>query len=187
MQMKESDKLNQKLTDKIINVAYGNAGIVDRIYIFFKAKADGKANSLLNEYRNTAISVHNLKQEEVPDYIIAKAKSITGGTGQNEFIPSHISYGVFSFLSTKVIPATVLGILFIFIVSFLILREPSPSHKYSKAEIELAEKQLKLSLAIVGKAFQKAEKSFSEEVLNNQINKNLNRGYFLVTNILIGG
>jgi len=185
--MKESDKLNQKLTDKIINVAYGNAGIVDRIYIFFKAKADGKANSLLNEYRNTAISVHNLKQEEVPDYIIAKAKSITGGTGQNEFIPSHISYGVFSFLSTKVIPATVLGILFIFIVSFLILREPSPSHKYSKAEIELAEKQLKQSLAIVGKAFQKAEKSFSEEVLNNQINKNLNRGYFLVNNILIGG
>ena len=79
------------------------------------------------------------------------------------------------------------GILILLIVSFLLVRVPTQTPKYSKAEIELAEKQLKQSFAILGKAFQTAEKSFSEEVLNNQINKKLNRGYYLVNNILIGG
>ncbi len=79
------------------------------------------------------------------------------------------------------------AILALFIISVFLFRNPTPAHKYSKAEIELAEKQLKKSLAIVGKAFQNAENSFNKEVLKDQINKNLNRGYYLVNNILIGG
>jgi hypothetical protein len=51
----------------------------------------------------------------------------------------------------------------------------------------LAEIQLRQSLAIVGKVFTKVEESFSEDILNNQINKTLNKGYYLVNNILIGG
>jgi hypothetical protein len=87
----------------------------------------------------------------------------------------------------KAIPVAALGIVVILIVSFFVFREPAPAHKYSKAEIELAEKQFEQSLAIVGKAFENAEKNFSDEVLSKQVNKNLNRGYYLVNNILTGG
>jgi lipopolysaccharide export LptBFGC system permease protein LptF len=73
------------------------------------------------------------------------------------------------------------------IFSFLIFNEPAPTHQYTKAEIELAENQLKQSLAIVGKVFTKAEKNFSEDILNKQLNKKLSKGYYLVNNILTGG
>ena len=73
------------------------------------------------------------------------------------------------------------------IVSFFVFRTPAPANKYSKAEIELAEKQFRQSMAIVGEAFKNAENSFSHEVLTKQVNKNLNRGSYLVNNILTGG
>jgi len=183
MQKKESNKL----INKIIKVAYGDAGLLDWIYIHLKSISNEEIKSVLEEYRNTADAVHKLNQEELPQYISEKVKSYTGGFNKKGSILSSFPYGVYSFFGKKAIPATMFGILIVFIISFLILKEPAPSYKYSKAEIELAQKQFQKSIAIVGSAFQKAEKSFSDEILKNQINKNLNRGYYLVNNILIGG
>ena len=187
MQRKESNKSDQELVDKIINVAYGDAGIIDWLYIRFKALTNSEIKSLIKEYNKTAFAVHNLKQEDAPEHIIERVKNSTNSYNQRESFISGISYGFFTLWNKKATPATVFGVIILMIVSFLILREPTQTPRYSKAEIDLAEKQLKQSLAIVGKAFQSAEKSFNEEVLNNQINKKLNRGYYLVNNILIGG
>ena len=185
--MKELNKSDQKPIDKIIRVAYGDAGIFDWLHITIKSLTNDEIKSLLEEYRQTANVVHKLKGEEVPEHINERIKSITGGTIKSESLTTKISFVIFSFFSNKAIPATVIGVLIVIIVSIFIFKEPTPTHQYSKAEIELAQKQLQKSLAIVGRTFQKAEKSFSEEILKNQINKNLNRGYYLVNNILIGG
>jgi hypothetical protein len=187
MQVKESNKFDQKLIDRIIKVAYGDAGIIEWFYIRFRALTNSEINSLLKEYKNTATAVHNLKQEDVPKHIIEKVNNYTTFSNHKKPVVSVISYGLFTLWNKKAIPATVLEILIAIIISFLLLTEPVQTSKYSKAEIELAEKQLKQSLAIVGKAFQKAENDFSNEILNKQVNKNLNRGYYLVNNILIGG
>lgn len=187
MQMKESNKMNQNLVDKIIRVAYGDAGIFDWIFIHLKAVFNEEIKSILTDYKNTAKAVHHLKQEDVPNQIIERVNAQIDAASDRKSISSGISYGLFSFLGKKAIPATVFGIIIVFVISFLLLKEPEPTHKYSKAEIELAGQQLKQSLAIVGKAFHTAEKSFNEEILDNQINKNLNRGYYLVNNILTGG
>lgn len=185
--MKESNKLDQRLIDKIIRVAYGDAGIFDWLHIELKSLTNNKIRSLLEEYRQTANVVHKLKGEEVPEHITERIKSIKGGTIKSESLTTKISYAIFSIFSNKAIPATVIAIVLIVIVSIFFFKEAAPTHKYSKAEIELAQKQFQKSLAIVGRTFQKAEKSFSEEILKNQINKNLNRGYYLVNNVLIGG
>lgn len=187
MQAKESNKMNQKLIDKIIKVAYGDAGIFDWIYIQLKAVISEEIKSILVDYRSTAKAIHHLKQEDTPDQIIEKVNQSIQPATKGNSIFSVISYGFFSFFGKKAIPATVFGIIIVFVISLFLLREPAPTHKYSKAKIELAQKQLKQSLAIVGRAFQTAEKGFSEEILGNQINKNLNRGYYLVNNILTGG
>lgn len=187
MQKKESNSLNQKLIDKIINVAYGDAGFFELIYVHFKSISNNEIKSLLDEYRKTAETVHNIELEEVPNYISEKINNIPGGINKKDSIFTRISFGFFYFFGNKAVPATFLGIIFIVVISFFALNEQTPSHKYSKAEIELAQKQFEQSLAIVGKTFQKVENSFNKEVLQNQINKNLNRGYFLVNNILIGG
>jgi len=187
MQKKESNNLDQKLIDKIIKVAYGDAGIVDRIYVNFKSSLDQKIKELLKEYKHTVNAVHTLKQENAPDHIIESVKNYTIGKEQKESLSSRFSSALFMLFGKKAIPVTALGIVLILIVSFFVFREPAPARKYSKAEIELAEKQFEQSLAIVGKAFENAEKKFSDEVLSKQVNKNLNRGYYLVNNILTGG
>ena len=187
MQMKESNKLDQRLNDKIIRVAYGDAGVFDWLHIRLKSLTNNEIRSLLEEYSQTANVVHKLKGEEVPEHITERIKGFTGDTIKSELLTTKISHAIFSCFGNKAIPATVVGILIIVIVSIFFFKEPTPTHKYSKAEIELAQKQFQKSLAIVGRTFQKAEKSFSEEILKNQINKNLNRGYYLVNNILIGG
>jgi len=181
------NELNKNLIDKIIRVAYHDSGFLDWISVHFKAITDDEVKSLLKEYTKSAKAVHSLKQEDVPEQILEKTKNITSGKNSKDSFLSRKAYSVYYFFEKKAIPATVFAILTLFIISFFLFRNPAPRHKYSRAEIELAEKQLKQSLAIVGKAFQNAENSFSEEVLKDQINKNLNRGYYLVNNILIGG
>ena len=187
MQVKESNRLNQKLIDKIIKVAYGDAGIVDQFYISFKALSERKIKELLEEYKLTANAVHVVKQKNVPDHIIESVKSYAKEEKQKSFLSSGLSNTFFLIFGRKSIPAVITVMIFVAIVSFFVLRNPTPTHKYSKAEIKLAEKQFKESLAIVGKAFDKAEKDFSNEIINKQVNKNLNRGYSLVNNILTGG
>jgi hypothetical protein len=187
MQKKESINLDQKLIDKIIKVAYGDAGIVDRIYVNFKSSSDQKILGLLKEYKHTVNAVHTLKQKNAPDHIIETVKNYVMGKDQRESLSSRFSRAFFILFGKRAIPVTALGIVLILIVSFFVFREPAPSHKYSKAEIMLAEKQFRQSIAIIGDVFQKAEKNFSHEVLDKQINKNLNRGYSLVNNILTGG
>jgi len=187
MQKKESNKLYQKLIDKVIKVAYGDAKIVERLYIYFKALTNKEVNKILEEFKHTSNAVHNIKQEEAPEQLINAVKINTSGKRQNGFFGSSLSSAFFMFFGKRAITATVVGIALVLIVSFLVFRTLGPTHKYSQAQIELAEKQFRQSMAIVGEAFQNAEKSFSDEVMNKQVNKNLNRGYYLVNNILTGG
>lgn len=175
------------MIDKIIKVAYGDAGLLDWIFIRLRSITNEEIKSLFEDYRHTANVVHKLKQEVVPELITERVKSITGGINKRDSLLSNFSYRIVSFFANKAIPATVVGVLIVSIISLFLFQELAPSHKYSRAEIELAEKQFRQSIAIVGRTFQKAEKSFSKEVLKDQINKNLNRGYYLVNNILIGG
>lgn len=187
MQKKESYNLDQELTDKVVRVAYGDAGIAESIYILLKSATNKKVKELLKEFRYTADKVHNIKQVNIPILIIDAVKNNTKENKQNGNFVSSLSNVFFLFFGKKAIPATVLSIILVLVISFVLLKEPAPTHKYSKAQVEIAERQFRKSLAIVGKALQTAEKRFSIEVINKQINKNLNRGYYLVNNILTGG
>ena len=58
MQKKESNKLDQKLIDKAIKVAYGDAGIVELFYIYFKAISNKEVKKILEEIKHTSNAVH---------------------------------------------------------------------------------------------------------------------------------
>jgi hypothetical protein len=187
MQKKISNKINTELIDKIINVAYGDAGIIDKIIVTWKAVSDESVKKLLEEYHTAANKVHKLRDADLPDYVVENVNNKIKPERVDENISSKISYSVFALFSRKAIPFAAAGIIALTVISFLIFNEPAPTHKYTKAEIELADIQLKQSLAIVGKVFTKAERNFSEDILNKQINKKLSKGYYLVNNILTGG
>ena len=183
MQEKSSNKIDEQLLDKIIAAAYGDAWWLDRLILNRKAKKDPAIQQLLNEYKITADSIHRLKEEKLPDNLINSIQTRMNIGRKNSFI----SLVYERFLSRPLLSAGVMGMIIIAIISIMFLNRPQPQHKYTKAQIELAEKQFKESLAIVGRVFSQAEKKLDEDVLNKQINKSLGKGFNLVNDILIGG
>ena len=57
MQKKPSNKIEIELIDKIISVAYGDASIIEKIIVMWKAASDENVKNILEEYRATADKV----------------------------------------------------------------------------------------------------------------------------------
>jgi len=70
MQANNLNKLNPVLIDKIINVAYGDANFFERMIVNWKASRISEVRKVLEEYKTTANSVHDVRKEELPEYVI---------------------------------------------------------------------------------------------------------------------
>ncbi len=183
MQENISNKIDEKLLDKIIAVAYGDAGLYDRMVVWIISKREPEIEKLLAEYKLTAKSVHQLVETELPESSLSSVRQRIAGKTQNDFIGSII----YSFASKPLLSAGAVGIIIITIFSVLLFYNPAPEQKYTKAEIELARKQLGESLAIVNKVFQNTEKTLDAEVISKHVSKPLNKGLIYLNDYLIGG
>jgi hypothetical protein len=184
MQKNNSVKIEESLLDKIITVAYCDAGWIDKIIVHRMAKKDPFVNQLLNEYRLTAASVHKIKETELPANISNTVRlKINEKTNSNP-----IGSFIYARLFTRPILSTgIASILIITIFSILLFHEPALEYTYSKVEIELAQKQLQESIAIVNKVFRKAETELDTEVMPNHVSKQVNKGFNVLNDYLIGG
>ncbi len=182
--MINSDNINPKLIDKIINVAYGDASIIERMIVYWKASRNDEARKILEEYKATAISVHNMERENLPEYVIESVRRRIEFENESENLISKIYFALFT---KPIFSAAVVSIFVLAIISMFLFRQPAPTHEYSKAEIELAQRQLGESLAIVNKVFNKAEEKLDKEIINDRVSKQLNKGLNLVNEYLIGG
>ena len=179
-----SNKIDEKLLDKIIAVAYGDAGLYDRLIVWMHARRDPEIKTLLDEYRLTAYSVHSLDEKKLPE---GNLKRAIGRIGHGEETKPTVPFIHLFDFSKPLVPSAVIGIFIIIIVSVLFLHNPQPEQKYTKAEIELAQVQLEQSLAIVGKVFQNTEKTLDAEVISKHVSKPLNKGLIYLNDYLIGG
>ena len=175
--------IDEKLLDKIIAVAYSDAGLYDRLVVWINARRYPEIENMLAEYRLTAKSVHQLIEAELPESTLSSVRQRIIRKSQNNFIGSII----YSFASKPLLSASTIGIIIITIVSVLLFYNPPPEQKYSRAEIELAQKQLGESLAIVNKVFHQTSKKIDAEVITKYVSKPLNKGLNLINDYLIGG
>ena len=184
MQENISNKFDEKLLDKIIAVAYGDAKLYGRLIVWINAKKYQEIGKLLNEYKLTASSVHSLDEKKLPE---ANLKNLYHKIGQGEKTNPAVPF-IYSFnFSKPLVSYAAVGIIIVAIVSVLLFYNPPPEHKYTKAEIELAQQQLGESLAIVNKVFQNTEKKIDVEVLSKHVSKPLNKGLIYLNDYLIGG
>jgi len=183
MQENISNNIDEKLLDKIITVAYGDAGLYDRIVVWMNAGRDPAIEKMLAEYKLTAKSIHQLIESDLPESRLSSVRQRTAGKSQNDFIGSII----YSFASKPLLSASAIGIIIITIVSVLLFYNPPPEQKYTKVEIELAQQQLGESLAIVNKVFQNAERKLDIEIISKHVSKPLNKGLIYLNDYLIGG
>ncbi len=180
MNRKKSYELNEEMINKIISVAYNDANIFERIFVYRAAKGDDNVKKLLQSYCNTAIKVHELKEEDCPEEIIEslKQKSIPLRISQNSF-NSDFAAVVFGRPLVSAI-ASVLVVAAI-IVALFSTREIHPV--YSRQEIEHADKQARQALAIVGKIFNQTGTTLKREVLNDRVSKPIKDGLGIVNSI----
>jgi len=188
MQEKSSNKIDDKLLDKIIEVAYSDAGLYDKIVVWINARKYPEIKGLLDEYRLTASLVHSLDEEKISE---ANLKSVHNKIGQREKTKPDVPF-IHSFIhsfnfSKPLVSASTVGIIIITIISVLLFYSPTPERKYTKAEIELAQQQLGESLAIVNKVFHQTSKKIDAEVITKYVSKPLNKGLNLINDYLIGG
>jgi len=184
MQANNLNKLNPVLIDKIINVAYGDASFFERMIVNWKASRISEIRKVLEEYKATANSVHDVRKEELPEYVIESVHRRIEFENESENLISKIYFALFS---KPIFSAAVVSIIALAIISIFLFRQTAEIPKYSKTEIELAQQQLGESIAIVNKVFNKAEQKLDKEILNKRVSIQLNKGLNLVNEYLIGG
>ncbi len=184
MQKNNSYKIDESLLEKIIAVAYGDAGMIDKITIYKMAKTDPLVKQLLNEYKLTAASVHKIKEIELPAITSDSAR-----VKMDEEINSNpIGLFIYSKLFARPVLSTgVAGLLIIVIAGILFFKNPVPEYKYTQLEIEFAQKKLQASIAIVNKVFRKVETELDKEVMPNRVGKHINKGFNVLNDFVIGG
>ena len=184
MRTNNLNNIKPELIDKIISAAYGDASFIERMIVNWKASRNDEVRKVLEEYKATANSVHSIRKEKLPEYVIESVRRRIEFENESENLISKIYFALFA---KPIFSAAVVSIFVLAIISMFLLRQPAETPKYSKAEIELAQKQLVESIAIVNKVFYKAEQKLDKEIINDRVSKQLNKGLNLVNEYLIGG
>ena len=182
--MNQLKHINEELLDRIVSVAYGDAGIVDRIKIYFEARKNPAIKKLLDEYKGTASAVHSIASEKFPAEII---ESVTRKIKIEAVIKKQNVYdSIRNFLKKPAVTFTIAAIV-LSLFALLLLQKPKEEKKYSKAQVESAEKQVKESLALVGKVFKKTQLKLADDVLGKHVSPPIKKSINLINDLFKGG
>ncbi len=181
--MNQSKHISDDLHDRIIAVAYGDAGIIDKLKVFLNAAKNHEVKKLLAEYKETAAAVNSFKEEKCPveiiDSVNKKIKPELNGRRKEILTLGKFIKKPAVVFSTAVI---VLGIF-----AMVLFYKPENKPEYSQAQVELAEKQVKESLALVGEVFRKTQYKLADDVLGKQVSPPIKKGMNLINNLFKGG
>lgn len=162
--------MNEKLLNKIINAAYGSAGITDRLVVWLNVKKNSEAEKIFNEYKKTASAVKTLKQAQCPEAIVNKALAEAELSKKRKH-----SINLSRVFFTKGFAFGSIVALVIAVTTALYLNKKENTEEvYTEEQIELAEKQTKEALALVGKVLNNSKTILKNEVLYKQVSKPIN-------------
>jgi hypothetical protein len=177
--------MKDTLLNKIISVAYGDSGFIDRIKIKHLAKKDPQVKMYLEEYSKTAKAAHSLKAEECPVEIVNNVK---GKIGIAKGSTKSFFFELYSTLfAHPVISASAVSIVLVVLVTSIIFNRNQYTYNYTQQEIELADKQAKESLFIITKIFNKAQNNLKNEILAGHVAKPISEGLNLVNELFNEG
>lgn len=181
--MKRSNIINEKLLDSIICTAYGDAGIFERIKVYFYSFKDSRVKELLKEYKQNAYDVHSYRNLDCPKEIVKSAYSKI----YSEEIKQRNKVRFIPFAYARPAIALTASLIIIIVISLFMLRRQPEEKQYSRADIVKAEAQVKQSLAIVGRVFRKTENKLTEDVFEKQVTPPIRKSFDTINNLLNGG
>ena len=168
MLLKKSYEINEALANEIISVAYGDSSLHIKFKIYRLSKNNPDVKKLLENYRAVAKEVHNLKEEDFPEELLKRVKQKTIG---QDIKSNSFAADLYTLLFIRpLVSATVLAVLIGTIV-FGIIMNRAIEYRYTPEQVELADKQGKEALGIVGKIFNQTSVTLKEDVLNSRVAK----------------
>ena len=176
--------MEEKLLNKIISVAYRDANLLDKLKINWLAKKNLEVKKLLSEYKIIANQTHNLDLEECPEEII---DSLLNTINKNQQKERSLFFDLYSFVFARpVISSAILTVFVLAFISTFVFERPEIHQQYSQQEIEVADQQVKHSLALVASIFNKTKHKVEKDVLTDRVGKPIRESFNLVNEYLIG-
>lgn len=176
--------MDEKLLNRIISVAYDDATQWEKFKINQLAKKYPEIELTLNKHRKIAQQAHRISLEECPDNILENIKGTTSTIKREE---KSLLFDLYSFLFRKpAISAAIFSLFLIALVSTFIIKRPEIHSQYSKQEIELADKQVKQSLALISGIFRKTSETVEKDILTDRVSKPIKESFNLVNDYLQG-
>jgi len=174
--------VDENLLNKIISVAYGEASLSDRLNIRKLAKSNKEVELLLQKHSEIARKARELETESFPDELLEKVNKATNNSKSKE---KSLFFDIYSFIFMRpAVSAAILSIFILALISTLIIQRPEIHEQYSKKEIELADKQVKQSLALIANVFKKTTTTVEEDILTERVSKPIKESFNLVNEYL---
>ncbi|MCX6150441.1 MAG: hypothetical protein NTX22_07975 [Ignavibacteriales bacterium] len=173
----------------IINTAYGDASIIQRLKVFHHLKKCSNCKSLYLEHKIAAEALHVLPEMECPDSIIQKIES---RIGERKFEATSFLvdfYSIFTRVSykTAIVSVVTIAVLVVFAISLRNNNKSNDATKYSTLEVEHANEQAKQALALVGKVLNSTQSRLEKEILTKQVANPLNKSLNAINDLFKSG
>jgi len=176
--------MNENLENKIISVAYGDAGLIDKIKIYWLSKNNDEIKELLKKYKASAEKFRNLEEEEIPGNIITNVNNITQNLSNNN---KSLLFDLYSLVFRRpAITSAILGIFILAIVSTFVFKRSEIKEQYTIQEIEQADKNVKKSLALIANIFNKTKIKIEKDILTEKVGTPIHKGINVVNDLFIG-
>ena len=161
--MKTKKQIEEKILDQIINAAYGDATIMQKISLYVKMLSNKELKIVYNDYKLTAQQVHKIKLEETELDIGIISNTISIITSFVFAKPLNVSFASLALLLAA--------------VTFFLMLNKNSGVNYTQSEMMQAELDMKYSLAIVGKVFTSAENRLNKEIIDDKIRRPIKKGF----------
>ncbi len=183
-------EINDNLLNRIITVAYGDAGLIEKIKIHLLAIKHTRIKNILNEYKQTAKAVEQIEIDKCPDEIIEKVKNNTGVIKDNAFVAlltfvRRILW-INQLLRKPVFTAAIILMIISSVVSLFLLNQKNQA-QISNKHVALAEKQVKQSIVFVNRIFERTAGRVENDIIKQQVARPVQEGISTINNLFKGG
>lgn len=167
--------MNEKLKDRIISVAYGDASFLEKYRINRLASKDEAVKNILDEYSKIAKAVHSIQKEEFIG--ISKIKMINDS-------PKSLLEELYLIIIGKPIISFAAAVLLVFAISFSIINNQELSYEgYSVTEVQKADLEAKQAFKIVSNIFSKTGNKIKYDILTEEVSKPIKEGMSTVNKL----
>ncbi|MFA8343404.1 MAG: hypothetical protein ACEPO8_10600 [Rhodothermaceae bacterium] len=172
MNRKKSFKIDEKLLEKIVSVAYGNAGFIDKLGVRRLAKKYPEVKEALENYEKTAKELKKMDFSACPDELIENVEKLINIDKKKE---RSLFSDLGSIFITKPLYSAAAVTIFVIAILFSTTLERNFEHsEFSKQEVEVAGEQVEKALALIGKVFNTARTTIEKDILTKQVSNPLN-------------